>query len=92
MLPMQAQDHQKVFFNPFIKDFGVALAKRGSKEDNGVTFVHKKFVNDFCESMYKRLTPEEREQYYLVIGYVSLSVSFLCKVLMLLRNSISTPI
>jgi hypothetical protein len=92
VLPMQTEDYQKVFFNPFIKDFGIALAKQGLKEDNGVTFVHKKFVNDFCNSMYKHLTMEERKQYYLVIGYVSLFVSFLFEVLMLLHNSISTRI
>jgi hypothetical protein len=27
VLPMQTEDYQKVFFNPFIKDFGIALAK-----------------------------------------------------------------
>lgn len=77
VLPMEAEVEQKVFFNPLIKAFGAALAKRGAKYDNGVTFVHDKFVNEFCDAFYKDLTADEREQYHKVIGYVSLLVSFL---------------
>lgn len=71
VLPMELQNVQKVWFNRCIIEFGLRLGSRGSKEDNGTTYTHDQFVNQFCDEMHPELTPEEREQYYLIIGPVS---------------------
>lgn len=76
VLPMHMQNKQKVFFNPYIEAFCAALATRGSKDNNGITFVQDKFIHEFCDEQHLDLTPEEREQYHLVIGYVSFCISF----------------
>lgn len=78
VLPIPAENYQKVWFNDCITDFGVHLAKRGSTEDNGITYTRKKFVGPFCDALHPELTEEERQQYWLLIGHVRYLIIIPC--------------
>lgn len=73
-LPQDFTEEQKVWWNKYIgKKFRGKVAKRGKKWDNARTWTYNKFIGDFCDDFYPRLSEDERKQYHIIIGPVRLT-------------------
>ncbi|QRV94613.1 hypothetical protein RhiJN_22631 [Ceratobasidium sp. AG-Ba] len=68
-LPQMAERFQKVWCNPIIGEvFSKHKGPKGSKHNNGCSFIIKTFIDEFCPAVHPQLTKEDAADYKLIIG------------------------